>query len=108
MNITNKVFEEGDKIFRMIAENSMDAIIIIGNNLEFSEPKIEYANPAYLKLTGFSLEEVIGASPAIIKGEKTSQKMLDDLKEQMKQGNQYKGKAINYKKMEMNSQMSGQ
>ncbi|MCX2743198.1 PAS domain S-box protein [Mangrovivirga sp. M17] len=99
MNVTDKKNFEGDRIFKLIAESSMDAIIVMNNKIEEeSELKIEYANPAYLELTGYSMEEVQGASPKILKGQKTSQKTLDILREQMLEGKVFKGKLISYKK----------
>jgi PAS domain S-box-containing protein len=56
-----RLFEESRK-FRLGLERSADAVFMTD-----VEGTIVYANPAFEKIYGFSLDEVIGANPRIIK-----------------------------------------
>ncbi|WP_337045085.1 PAS domain-containing protein [Emticicia sp. 17c] len=53
--LIEKAVEKSEKRFRALVENAVDIIILTNN-----EGKVLYVSPAYEKITGFSLLEVIG------------------------------------------------
>ena len=59
---------------------------------------IVYINPAFCELTGYSPQELIGKSPAILQGEKSDQNVLDRLKVNIEKGDLFHGKTVNYRK----------
>jgi len=59
---------------------------------------IEYANPAFEKVTGYSAEEVIGKTPAILKSDQQSPEFYKDLWETILAGNSWHGILVNKKK----------
>merc|ERR1712216_763396 len=59
---------------------------------------ITYCNNAFTKLTGYSQEDILGKSPKLLQGAATDQKTIDRLREALKTGGEYEGRAINYKK----------
>ncbi len=76
---------------------SLDPIAITDGNLN-GGVKILYVNPAFLKQTGYSKEELLGQSPKILQGPKSNQEMLSKLKETLLRGEDFKGQTTNYKK----------
>ena len=51
----------------------------VGIDVTDTESNIEYANPSFLKMTGYSLAEVIGKTPAVLlKSDKADPKILDE------------------------------
>ncbi len=82
-------------LLKVLAENSFDSILITDNS---KEGKILYANKAFKKLTGHDPSEVIGMTPRILQGVGTDAKVTDRLREALKTGGKFEGKAINYKK----------
>lgn len=48
---------DSEERYRMILENASDAIILVGNN-----GIVDYVNPSFLKLLGYSRDDVIGRS----------------------------------------------
>ena len=52
---------ESEKKFQLIAENTSDGILITDE-----KGKVTYASPAYLKMTGYSIEEEMNISPKTI------------------------------------------
>ena len=82
-------------LWQVLAENSFDSILITENS---KEGKILYANKAFKKLTGHDPNEVIGMTPRILQGAGTDAKVTDRLREALKTGGKFEGKAINYKK----------
>jgi PAS domain S-box-containing protein len=56
---------------------------------------IEYVNPAFSKLTGYSLEEVKGQNPRILQSGKVSQSTYNNLWETITSGKIWKGELIN-------------
>ena len=82
-------------LLKVLAENSFDSILITDNT---KEGKIVYANKAFKKLTGHDPAEVLGQTPRILQGAGTDPKVTERLREAMKTGGKFEGKAINYKK----------
>jgi PAS domain S-box-containing protein len=83
------------ELLKVLAENSFDSILVTDATLE---GKVIYANKAFEILTGHDPLEVIGQTPRILQGAGTDQKVIGRLTDAMKSGNNFEGKAINYKK----------
>lgn len=74
-------------------EQSPSSIIITD-----TEGKIEYVNPAFTQLTGYSFEEVRGQNPRFQKSGKTPEKVYEDLWRTITAGETWRGEFINKKK----------
>ena len=59
------------RLFEAVVENVNDAVVVTGANLEPPGPRIVYVNPAYTRMTGYRLEEVIGRNPGFLRGPDT-------------------------------------
>ncbi|MCK9361915.1 PAS domain S-box protein, partial [Patescibacteria group bacterium] len=59
---------------------------------------IEYINPKFIELTGYSSEEVIGKNPNILKSGKHSDKFYADLWKTITSGEEWRGELENKKK----------
>ena len=57
-----------------------------------------YVNDAFAEITGYSLEEIVGQSPAILQGPKTDRAVLNRLNQALSEGKLFHGEAINYRK----------
>lgn len=72
---------------------SSAAIVITGTN-----GNIEYVNPKFTSLNGYSIEDVIGENPRILQSGKTSQKVYEGLWKTITSGNEWTGELCNRKK----------
>ncbi|NOY65553.1 MAG: PAS domain S-box protein [Nitrospirae bacterium] len=79
--------------FKKIMESAFDIIVITD-----SEGKIRYVNNAFQSLTGYSREEVLGVSPAILKSGLHEDDFYKELWETITSGRVWKGEFINKKK----------
>ena len=79
-------------------ESADDAILITGPDLDPPGPTIEYVNPAFTRMTGYSRDEVVGRTPRILQGPKTSRDLLDRLRSDLATSGQFFGQTINYRK----------
>jgi len=59
---------------------------------------IEYVNPKFTAVTGYSLEEVVGRNPSLLKSGETSQEEYGDLWSSLYQGEEWRGEFHNRKK----------
>jgi len=59
---------------------------------------IVYVNPAICELTGYSAQELLGKSPALLQGEKSDQDLLARLRDTIETGGIFHGKTFNYRK----------
>lgn len=75
-------------------EQTADSIMITDQN-----GIIEYVNSAFLKITGYSREEVIGKTPRILKSDKHSESFYKDFWGKILAGNTYRTKFINRKRI---------
>ena len=59
---------------------------------------IEYVNPKFCEITGYSAEEVFGKNPRILKSDRNSADMYEQLWRTITAGNEWRGEFINRKK----------
>jgi PAS domain S-box-containing protein len=60
-----------ETLARMVLEQAPEAILITTADRNPPGPTIVYVNPAFTRLTGYWLEEVVGRSPQILEGPNT-------------------------------------
>ena len=63
-----------------------------------TQGNIEYANPSFTRLTGYTLEEVIGKSPSILESGKFSPRTYKKIWQTINSGGQWRGEFHNKKK----------
>lgn len=100
MDITKRKSEDDHlKLLESVITNTKDAVLITEAE-PFAEPgpKIVFVNKAFLKMTGYSMEEVIGKTPRMLQGPKTDRTELNRLSESLKRWESCEITVINYKK----------
>jgi len=88
-----KLFEDEIRKMSRAVEQSASTIIITDNN-----GNIEYANPRFFQLTGYSLEEVVGKNPRILKSGRTTSEEYECLWNTIISGSEWHGEFCNRKK----------
>jgi PAS domain S-box-containing protein/diguanylate cyclase (GGDEF)-like protein len=84
--------------FSQIVEAINDVVIVTTSDFDPPGPAIVYVNPAFTRLTGYSAAEVIGRSPRILQGPRTSRRTLDAMREGLRAGREVHEKVLNYSK----------
>jgi PAS domain S-box-containing protein len=85
----------GEKLLRLAQAIEESPIYIILTDLQGN---IEYVNPKFTQVTGYSEEEVIGKNPRLLKSEEMSPEVYEDLWHKITQGNVWQGELCNKKK----------
>ncbi|MFA5834393.1 MAG: PAS domain S-box protein [Bacteroidota bacterium] len=85
--------EEQLHIFSSAIEQSTVSIVITN-----TEGTIEYVNPKFLQITEYSLDEVLGKKPNILKSGHTSLKEYEQLWKTITSGGEWWGEFLNIKK----------
>ena len=88
-----KSFEERLELFHSAFEHSTDAIIITS-----VEGTIIEVNDAFTKIYGYSREEAIGKSTALIQSEHSTTEFYEEMWSSLAKFNQWKGEIINRRK----------
>ena len=91
--LTQRAQKDNLAQFLQVIEQS--PISIVMTNLE---GLISYANPKFLSITGYSMEEVIGQNPRFLKSDKVPQEAYAKLWDKLKRGEIWEGELINLRK----------
>jgi len=89
---------EWSAIFQSAVESAYDAVLITDADLEAPGPRILYVNAAFVGMTGWSREEVLGQTPRILQGEQTDPEVLLRLRRALERGESFDARAINYRR----------
>lgn len=79
--------------FVMAVEATEDSVLITD-----PDGRIQYVNPAFRQMTGYSREEALGNTPALLKSGYHSRKFYQNLWRKISSGRSFKGKILNRKK----------
>lgn len=81
-----------------VIEAAAESILVTTADLDAPGPSIVYVNPAFEKMTGWSMADVLGNSPRVLQGPKTDLRIFANLKEELHSKDIWEGQTINYKK----------
>lgn len=97
----NQERQRAESQLRLLAaavHHANETILITTGNLRPPGPEIVFANPAFTRMTGYAVEEVLGESPRILQGPHTDRAALNELRETLSRGQCFNGEALNYRK----------
>ncbi|MBG1244575.1 sensor histidine kinase [Nostoc sp. NZL] len=91
--------EEQVRLLQSVVVNTNDAVVITeAQPIGEPGPNIIYVNEAFTRITGYSLEEVLGKTPRILQGAKTSRAELDKVWTALSRWETVTVQVINYRK----------
>ncbi|MEP6515688.1 PAS domain S-box protein [Microcoleus vaginatus] len=87
------------RLLESVVTTTNDAVLITeAEPIEEPGPRIIYVNPAFTRMTGYTLEEVVGKTPRILQGEKTDRASLHRVRTALKTWQPVRVDSINYRK----------
>lgn len=87
------------RLLQSVVINTNDAIVITeAEPIDEPGPKILYVNKAFTRITGYSLEEVLGKTPRFLQGAKTSRAELDKVRSALCVRESVIVEVVNYRK----------
>ena len=91
--------DERLRLLESVATHANDAILITdAEPIDLPGPLILYANPAFLRTTGYTLAEVVGQSPRILQGPATERAPRDLIRKALKRWKPVVVELLNYRK----------
>lgn len=81
------------RVLSLIAEDNINAVIISD-----AKGRVSWVNKSFTKVTGYTLDEVKGKTPAMMHGEDTDQESVAYLRKQIAVGNPFNCEMLNYTK----------
>lgn len=91
-------YEDKALLFQAALDQSYNSVVITDACSTFEGPRIIYANPAFQKMTGYTMAELIGKSPKILQGPLTDRKVIDKMRVCIQTGEHFEDSTINYNK----------
>ncbi|MGK7953623.1 MAG: PAS domain S-box protein [Xenococcaceae cyanobacterium] len=87
------------RLLQSVVVNTNDAILITeAEPINDPGPRILYVNQAFTRMTGYTLEEVLGKTPRILQGAKSSRAKLDKVRAALSRWKPITVELINYRK----------
>ena len=86
------------RLLQAAVQQSSESVIITTAGVDLPGPEIVFVNPAFTQVTGYTAEEALGKTPRILQGLKTERAVLDGVRTQLTNGEEFHGEAINYRK----------
>jgi PAS domain S-box-containing protein len=87
------------RLLQSVVVNTNDAVVITAAEpIDNLGPQILYVNEAFTKITGYSLEEVLGKTPRILQGAKTDRSELARIRSALARWESVTVEVINYRK----------
>lgn len=79
-------------------EQSYNAVLMTDANTDNQGHRIVFANQAFLRMTGYSEDELLGQDPRMLQGPETNRAVIDRLRQCLQDGIYFQGSTINYRK----------
>lgn len=86
------------RLLETAMEQSFNAVMITTANLDVPGPEIVYINEAMARMSGYSREELLDATPRLLQGPETDRAMLQRLRLALEAGEYCEANAVNYRK----------
>jgi PAS domain S-box-containing protein len=87
------------RLLQSVVINANDAVLITeAEPIDTEGPRIIYVNEAFTRMTGYTAEEVSGATPRILHGAKTDRAQLDKVRHALEHWQPVRAELINYRK----------
>ncbi len=94
-----KQSEERLRLLESVVVNANDAIVITeAEPIQAPGPRILYVNEAFTRMTGYTLQEVVGKTPRLLQGAKTDRETLTRIRTTLQQWQSDVFELINYRK----------
>ncbi|MGH1559744.1 PAS domain-containing protein [Caulobacter segnis] len=81
-----------------LAADSSRAVVVTDGDLTAPGPRILYVNKAFERMSGYDRAELLGRSPRMLQGEKTSLASRRQLARALRKGQRNKIVLVNYRK----------
>lgn len=85
------------ELIRALAHDATIGIAVTGTDIALPGPTILYANPAFGRLVGRDLDDIVGQSPRFMQGKETRQETLDTFRRALAAGERFHGYLTNYR-----------
>lgn len=91
--------EEKVRLLQSVVVNANDAVVITeAGPFDEPGPKILYVNEAFTQMTGYQSGEILGKTPRILQGPKTSPEMRTKIRTALQAWQPFRGELLNYAK----------
>lgn len=79
-------------------QSTGEAIIVTSADLDEPGPRIEFVNPAFVAMTGYTAREILGQTPRVLQGSLTSRAVLAEMRAKLQAEERFQGETVNYRK----------
>ena len=85
-------------VIDQIVSHAFESIMVTSTSDDRHHTPIVFVNDAFTSLTGYSADDVLGKSPALLQGDETDPAVLEQLRQDLDAGRTFEGATVNYRK----------
>ncbi|MCH6255219.1 PAS domain S-box protein [Puniceicoccaceae bacterium K14] len=94
----NEITEAQIRLIATALKSIGEAVIITDTNWNKGDARILYTNDGFTEITGYSESDVIGKGLSLLNGPNTDQSVIDEMVEDIEQGQTTAGESVGYRK----------
>ena len=87
-----------EDLVAILSQKLSTAVLVTGPDLASPGPTIRYVNRAFLSLTGYTADDIVGRDPRILQGPGTSRVALAAFSRALREEGSYHGVLTNYRR----------
>ena len=75
-----------------------EGVVITDDELDWPGPRIRFVNQAMCRITGYTMDELVGKTPRVLQGAMSDAGTLEHLKSELAAGHSFQCELVNYRK----------
>ncbi len=88
---------ESLRLLAAAVDQAKDSMLITDANLDLPGPTVVFVNQAFTAMTGIESEEILGSTPRVLQGPKTSRAIIERLNCKLRAGEDFSEETVNYR-----------
>ncbi len=97
-DVSQRRREQEELLLLKTSISRLNDVVVIAETTQEAGPRIVFANDAFTRLTGYTLDEVMGRHPSLLGGPQTQPGELERIRQALKRWEPVRAELINHKK----------
>ena len=83
---------------RALLDAAPGPVLITEPTRDGARPRVLYVNQAFIEMTGWSAEDIVGRAPDVLYGKKTDRALIEEMRRTLRSGASWRGETVCYRR----------